>query len=1508
MKTQKGVHHKETDMKESSRDRIRELENKIKSLEKENQALKEKFQQHSALEQDRTVLTKLANASHIAITVVNRDGNIVFVNEQAERILGLQKESISQRTYNDSEWKITDLDGNPFPDEQLPFQVVQSTQKPAYDIRHAIEWPDGRRVLLAINALPLLDENGEFWGMVNTLENITQQVQAETEFRELKILNEDIVQNAMEGIGVHDEHGIFIFFNPAGAAMLGYDPKELVGQHWKLVIPPDQVKIVEDADRRRMKGQTNRYELEMVRKDGARIQVLVSDSPRNDPETGKYIGALAIIADITQRKLAEKSLKESEARFRALSEATFEAIFISEKGICLEQNAIAEEMFGYTLEEAIGRPGTDWIAPEDREVVMNNMLTGFEDLYEVTALRKDGTTFPAEIHGRMAQYKGRKVRITALNNITERKHAELISRIQRELATNLNSTTGLQNIVDLCLETALDKTDMDAGGIYLIDQTSGGLILVSHRGLSPDFKEANIYIEANDPSTLRIMEGDPVYLAYKDLNLPVDNIRNQDGLKVGCSLPIKHENHIIAALNMASRSLEEIPSTTRDILEAIAVQIGGAIARARSEEVLKQRVDQLALINDIGEKIAAVLDLETVLDRTARLIQESFGYQHVSLFTKEKQDVVMKAISGDFIELFPKNHKLTIGQGLVGWVVVNNTTALANNVDENEHYVNLYSDIIKTRAELTVPIQIGGEVAGVIDVQSVHANTFDKSDVMVIETLADQVAVAIHNARLHEELQQELMERQSAEEALRESEVKFRNIFESNPMGMHMYQLEPDGRLVFSDANPAANDILGVDCKQFIGKIIEEAFPALTETEVPEMYRRAAGEGHPWQTDQIVYEENEISGAFDVYAFQTSPNRMAAMFLDITERMQIAKALEESEAKFRVFFRSINDAIFVHPLLEEGFGNFIEVNDTACDRYGYSKSEFYDLTIVDITKQEDVQVHATPTHRKSLREAGSLIFETVHIDKWGYHFPVEINSSIVEMNGQQFIMAVVRDITERIRAENSLRENKALLESLFRAAPTGIGLVSNRVLLRVNETILKMTGRTREELIGKDARLLYSTDEDYEYVGREKYRQIHEHGTGTVETRWQQKDGKIIDVLMSSTPIDPENLETGVTFTALDITERKRADQQIQTQLRRMAALRHIDTTITTSQELTITLDVILEQACNLLEVDAATILLLTPHTQQLEYSTGHGFLTNAIKNTRIQLGKGIAGRTALDRKPVIQPNMTEGSINFIKREEYESESFVAYGCIPLIAKGRVLGVLEIFNRSPLNPTPDWVDYLETLGGQAAIAIDNAELFNNLQQSNLELKLAYNSTLEGWSKALELRDFETKGHADRVTDLVIKLARKVGIPEDELDHVYRGALLHDIGKMGISDSILLKPGKLDATEWEIMKQHPVYAYEMLSSIEFLRPALDIPYCHHEKWDGSGYPRGLSGEAIPLAARVFAIIDVWDALSSSRPYRSRPWTKKAILDHIKEQSGKQFDPDIVPIFLELLEDE
>lgn len=365
-----------------------------------------------------------------------------------------------------------------------------------------------------------------------------------------------------------------------------------------------------------------------------------------------------------------------------------------------------------------------------------------------------------------------------------------------------------------------------------------------------------------------------------------------------------------------------------------------------------------------------------------------------------------------------------------------------------------------------------------------------------------------------------------------------------------------------------------------------------------------------------------------------------------------------------------------------------------------------------------------------------------------------------------------------------------------------------------------------------------------------------------------------------------------------------RLHEETHRRLERLAALQVIDISITQTTDIDVTLNTFIDQLVKTLKVDATTVLLCDSQTESLACKVRRGFNTGALQFTNLPLGKGYAGLAALERRTITIQDLRKANGTLQQSLELHQEAFVSYCAVPLIAKGTVLGVLEVFQRNLFDPDPEWVQFLETLAGQAAIAIDNAMLFQNLQSSHENLTQSYDATIRGWAHALELRDRETKGHSERVTDMTLRIARSLGFPEDGLIHIYRGALLHDIGKMGVPDTILHKPGALDEQEWEIMRQHPTFAYEMLASIEYLNPALDIPLCHHEKWDGSGYPHGLCGEQIPLSARIFAIVDVWDALSSQRPYRPA-WPADKVISYIREQAGSHFDPSIVKVFLQII---
>jgi PAS domain S-box-containing protein len=514
-------------------------------------------------------------------------------------------------------------------------------------------------------------------------------------------------------------------------------------------------------------------------------------------------------------------------------------------------------------------------------------------------------------------------------------------------------------------------------------------------------------------------------------------------------------------------------------------------------------------------------------------------------------------------------------------------------------------------------------------------------------------------------------------------------------------------------------------------------------------------------------------------------------------------------------------------------------------------------------------------------------------------------------NFSRLLPVVEREIREaeirraRLEAEEALRKSEALYRTLIETSPDAIVVTDL-------ETRIRMTNPQALRLLGVQS---FSELEGIRWM--DSFAPLQSDSVQRIlETLQRTERVDAAELLLSPRGRAPFSAEVSgsllasnrgkpdsMLFVLRDISSRKNAEQQIRMQLERLASLRTIDAAITASVDLRVTLMVLLDELTGQLRVDAADVLLLHPNSQTLRCIADRGFRFGRLKELSLYINRGNPGRAALDRRMLVLPEWNLRDEDPERAAMLAAEGFSSYIAAPLIARGQVKGVLEIFHRRRLDPDPGWISCLETMAEQAAIAIDNAMLFEDLQRTNIELTLAYDATIEGWSRALDLRDHATEGHAQRVTEATLRLARASGMPEEDLVHTRRGSLLHDIGKMAIPDGILLKPGPLNEPEWEAMRRHPVSAFEWLAPIAFLRPSLDIPYCHHERWDGTGYPRRLKGEQIPLAARIFAVVDNWDALRSNRPYREA-WPDERVKAHLKSLAGTYFDASILQTFLEI----
>lgn len=495
-------------------------------------------------------------------------------------------------------------------------------------------------------------------------------------------------------------------------------------------------------------------------------------------------------------------------------------------------------------------------------------------------------------------------------------------------------------------------------------------------------------------------------------------------------------------------------------------------------------------------------------------------------------------------------------------------------------------------------------------------------------------------------------------------------------------------------------------------------------------------------------------------------------------------------------------------------------------------------------------------------------------------------------------------------------------DSQFREMLHNLQLVS--VILDIHGTItfcndffLRLTGWTRVEVMGKNWFDLFPPHEL-----RETYQSLfetilaEETSSSHLETCIVTRNGdKRLIAWNNSQLSGSDGSVIGIARIGEDITERRDAEEKLHASLEetrlhlsRLTALRQIDREIASDGHVQEKMQAILTTVQESLKVDAVGILLAEDSHSVVTLAATQGSFLEKYQFESLNGLDELLLRLHNLPQPLVFTDLSHASRpRWLHERLNGNTNYNLYVVAPLVSSGNLIGALEIFSSQKNKPDPEWLAHLQSLALQTAIALDSAEMIQRIESAKNELAIAYEATLIGWAKALELRDKDTKGHSERMMELAELLGKRMGMDETALRDLKRGTLLHDIGKMGVPDHILHKPGPLTDEEWIVMRQHPQFAYDLLHSIPYLASALEVPYCHHERWDGKGYPRGLSGENIPLSARIFTVMDVWDALIHTRPYRPA-WTHEKAIEYIRTQAGIQFDPRVVEHFLAIVEEQ
>jgi hemerythrin-like metal-binding protein/PAS domain S-box-containing protein len=807
-------------------------------------------------------------------------------------------------------------------------------------------------------------------------------------------------------------------------------------------------------------------------------------------------------------------------------------------------------------------------------------------------------------------------------------------------------------------------------------------------------------------------------------------------------------------------------------------------------------------------------------------------------------------------------------------------------------------------------------------------------------------------------LSNDITDRKQANDVLQKSEKRFRAIVEHSLEEISL--IDSDGILTYE--SPTSRNPLGYPPNAFVGHNLTDLIHPDEKAAAAQLLEQIVS--HPGIVHEASFRlqhqdgswhwmESSLSNLLDEPAVQS----IVINYRDVTEQKMAAVALRES-AERNILQASLLNQVHNAVIATDLDGKIFYWNKFAETLYQWKADEVIGKHIQEVTVPEDAG-GLSENIFDSIQKIGYWEGEFFVNRKDGSLFPALVLDTLIKNSEGTVIgiLGVSTDITERKQAEEKIINSNNELSMLFELSHSLaeadnlediLSLVNRHAVESVHTTFARIALLEDNSYIVRAVYPLRPLDHDLRLGDRNPIVELP-HTQGILEKNEpiilrdndpgitdEEKKALLLDFAQSicivplrvndsspmsakfmgmlmlgearnegREPFTPEKMRLAQTIgdaAAISI-QRMLLREQTERRLQQLIATSEIDLAIISSPDLDTSLGVLLSQTIEQLKVDAADVWVFNPTSQSLEFVVGQGFQTTAFQNASpLHLGEGIAGLAALERQTIHIANLEADIGNPRLANALKKEPFISYYAVPLIVKNELKGVLELFHRSELESNEEWLNFLHSLANQAAIAIDNSSLFNELIQSNTELIQAYDATIQGWSRALDLRDNETEGHTQRVTELTLQLGRQFGLSEEKLIHVRRGALLHDIGKMGVPDGILLKPGPLTNEEWVVMRQHATNAYDLLFPIHFLRPAMDIPYCHHEKWDGTGYPRGLKGDQIPFAARIFAVVDVWDALTSNRPYRAA-WSEEKTLNHIRALSGTHFDPQVVNVCLD-----
>jgi PAS domain S-box-containing protein/putative nucleotidyltransferase with HDIG domain len=1349
---------------------------------------------------------------------------------------------------------------------------------------------DGSKFWSENTFILIRDPNGTPINILGTGRNITIRKLAEEALQNNEKRLRALIENGRDNISLLAADGTLLWESPSTNSTLGYAPNQFVGHNMFELVHPDDQGWTRDlyAQILQTPGKSRDGIFRLRHGNGTWCWIeSTTTNLLNEPS----VRAIVInYHDITERK-------QAEIERQALLEIT--------------QGMAATESL-HELLELIRQSLAKVIYAENFFVVFKNKSNGlFEEVFAED--KYDPPMPPSKLEKSITSYVFRTGEPLLL---TQAKFDELVAQGEVELVgTNSPSWLGaplktpkgtigvmaVQNYEELDCYSQRDREFLATVSVQVS-------LAIERKRTEAELAASEAELRALFAAMTNVVivyDADGRYIKIAPTN-PANLYRPPDdmlGKTVHDILPKEQADYIVSKIDETLKTSQVVTceyalqldgketwfsASASQLSENTVVWMAHNITeRKQAEKLALQKSEHLSLLYEASQRLNRTLDLGEIYQAICDFM--SFMAPNdglcISAFDPETQLITCRAywMENKWLDVspFPPIPLEEEGKGTQSLVIRTGQSMLINDYQarvktaQTSYVVNAESnEVVKevppeeediTRSALIVPLKIGEMVNGVIQVMSYRLNAYTEEQLKLLEALALHIASAEQNALLYAQMQTELNERKRAEEELRDHLAELELLYQS---GLAFNQL-------LNPKEIGQNVIDLLEQKMDWHHTIIRLYHPQTETLELLAFNQP---GLKNQKERLAVEErfrtliSKSSDGISGWAIQNS---------QIVRMGDVSK-----DPRYVETYPGLNSGLYVPMKSGQRVIGVISIESEIPNAF----SEAAERLVTTLANQAASALENARLFEETRQRVSEL--ETLN----------RISIALRGITNKDEMLAVVLEETL-----NALRTSDGSINLWNREENELRQTIARGWLARLTEAPIKpgegMFGNvftSGETYISKE----FSSDP----LTLPGMRDRLPPGWGGVCVPIRSSEQAMGIFLVSAPNMREFNrnelrlLNTLAEMTGAALHRMSLHDETLR-RLSHLESLRVVDRAVAGSLDKSVTLNILLDQIISQLGVDAADVLLLHLPLQTLHFTAGQGFHTSLIEKASVRVGESFAGRAVLERRTLHVKDRETARENHDFFAFWINENFADYHAVPLIAKGQVKGVIEVFRRTPFAPDPEWLNFLETLADQAAIALDNAQLFENLQGANLELTLAYDATIEGWSRAMDLRDEETEGHTLRVTEMAVSLAQAFGLTDQEILHLRRGALLHDIGKMGVPDHILLKPGKLTDEEWEIMSKHPQFAYEMLRSIAYLRPSIDIPYLHHEKWDGTGYPQGLKSDQIPLAARIFAIVDVYDALTSDRPYR-KAWTKADTLQYLREQSGSHFDPQVVEKFIEV----